>query len=144
MNPERAQFCYCRLNFLPVITCLYTARTGERRSYRQRTLKTASIFALRRASMAEGALEVEAMSGSSGATGSGVTGGGGGGDLTAAQLEGQLDLHVDGNRSELLLVEAGVASGGGQSIAATGDDDVLVAEPVLGMRMLMSSRVSTT
>ena len=60
--------------------------------------------------------------------GSGVAGAG---ELagTAAQLDGKLELHVDGS----LLEAAGAGAGA--------EDDVLVTEPVLGIRMLMSSRV---
>lgn len=63
--------------------------------------------------------------------GSGVAGAG---ELagTAAQLDGKLELHVDGS-----LLEAAGAGGAG----AGAEDDVLVTEPVLGIRMLMSSRV---
>lgn len=92
--------------------------------------------------MAEGALEVETISSArSGGTrvGSGTTSGGGTareGMEIPAQMDGHLELHVDDNRGELLLVESG--AGGVQS----GEGDELVTEPVLGMRMLMSSRVS--
>jgi poly(rC)-binding protein 2/3/4 len=88
--------------------------------------------------MAEGALEVETLSSAElGAGGGGASGGGSGAagsetDLPA-QLEGQVDLHVDESR-DLVLGAAGVQSGEME----TGDE--MVTEPVLGMRMLMSSR----
>jgi hypothetical protein len=91
--------------------------------------------------MAEGALEVETLSSAElGAGGGGASGGGSGAagsetDLPA-QLEGQVDLHVDESR-DLVLGAAGVQSGEME----TGDE--MVTEPVLGMRMLMSSRVSS-
>lgn len=66
----------------------------------------------------------------------------GGGGSSAGDMElpdGQLELHVDANRGELLLVE----QGGGGGVQST-EEDGLVTEPVLGIRMLMSSRVSIT
>ena len=92
--------------------------------------------------MAEGALEVETLSNTelgAGGIGSGGTGGAGGGSGAAgevelpAQLDGQVDLHVDSGR-ELMLGATGVQSG-------EMEGDEIVTEPVLGMRMLMSSRV---
>ena len=70
--------------------------------------------------MAEGALEVEMSTGMSGE------------GERAAQLDGPLELHVDGGH-ELELPE-GVVPGS--------EGDGMVTEPVLGIRMLMSSRVS--
>ena len=112
-------------------------KTAVRNCKAQRERERESSFAA--SPMAEGALEVETMS----CPRSGGTGGGSGGGGPAregmelpAQLDGQLELHVDDNRSDLLLVEPG--SGGVQSA----EEDGLVTEPVLGMRMLMSSRVS--
>ena len=65
---------------------------------------------------------------------SGSGGGGGAGEIELpAQLDGQLELHVEANR-ELLLVEGAGLQGG-----EAGEE--MVTEPVLGMRMLMSSRV---
>lgn len=79
--------------------------------------------------MAEGAIEVDTLSSSAELSASG----GAGEDMELpAQLEGQLELHVDPGR-DLLFVEGGTVQGG---------EDGMVTEPVLGMRMLMSSRVS--
>ena len=66
--------------------------------------------------------------------------GGGEGGEEAGELAGQL---VDGQLELRVADETARAGGGGQSAAAVGggEDDVLVTEPVLGMRMLMSSRV---
>jgi hypothetical protein len=60
-----------------------------------------------------------------------------GGELSGAggQLDGKLELHVDGS----LLV--GEDAAGAEAAGAGMEDDVLVTEPVLGIRMLMSSRV---
>ena len=71
---------------------------------------------------------------STGASSVGMSAGVVGGELSGAggQLDGDLELHVDGS----LLVEEDAAGAG-----AAGEDDVLVTEPVLGIRMLMSSRV---
>jgi hypothetical protein len=59
-----------------------------------------------------------------------------GGELSGAggQLDGKLELHVDGS----LLV--GEDAAGAEAAGAGMEDDVLVTEPVLGIRMLMSSR----
>ena len=96
--------------------------------------------------MAEGLLGMENIGSSCAATSTGAPSAVGspgvvGGELTGAggggQLDGKLELHVDGS---LLVGEPGGAGAGG---AGTGvEDDVLVTEPVLGIRMLMSSRVS--
>lgn len=79
--------------------------------------------------MAEGAIEVDTLSSSAEL---GASGGAGEDMELPAQLEGQLELHVDPGR-DLLFVEGGTVQGG---------EDGMVTEPVLGMRMLMSSRVS--
>ncbi|CAI8057529.1 Poly(rC)-binding protein 4 [Geodia barretti] len=70
---------------------------------------------------------------STGASSVGMSAGVVGGELSGAggQLDGDLELHVDGS----LLVGEDAAGAG-----AAGEDDVLVTEPVLGIRMLMSSR----
>lgn len=79
--------------------------------------------------MAEGAIEVDTLSSSAELSASG----GAGEEMELpAQLEGQLELHVDPSR-DLLFVEGGTVQG---------SEDGMVTEPVLGMRMLMSSRVS--
>lgn len=79
--------------------------------------------------MAEGAVEVDTLSSSAELSASG----GAGEDMELpAQLDGQLELHVDPNR-DLLFVEGGNVQS---------SEDGIVTEPVLGMRMLMSSRVS--
>lgn len=77
--------------------------------------------------MAEGAVEVDTLSSSAELSASG----GAGEDMELpAQLDGQLELHVDPNR-DLLFVEGGNVQS---------SEDGIVTEPVLGMRMLMSSR----
>ena len=86
--------------------------------------------------MAEGALEVEEMSGME------LSGGVGGGGVArerelAAQMDGPLELHVDSAHREMELVEETGALQAGEL-----EGDGMVTEPVLGMRMLMSSRVS--
>ena len=94
--------------------------------------------------MAEGALEVETLSSTELGAG-GIGGGGAGGGSGAAeageaelpaQLDGQVDLHVDSGR-DLMLGATGVQSG-------EMEGDEIVTEPVLGMRMLMSSRVRSS
>ena len=52
-------------------------------------------------------------------------------------LDGQLELRADGNAGS-----GGAPGRPGGAATGGGEDDVLVTEPVLGMRMLMSSRVS--
>lgn len=82
--------------------------------------------------MAEGAVEVDTLSSAE----LSASGGAAGGDMDLpAQLENELELHVDANR-DVLLVEGGSAQSGEMEV------DGIVTEPVLGMRMLMSSRVS--
>lgn len=83
--------------------------------------------------MAEGAVEVDTLS-SAELSASGGAAAGGDMDLPA-QLDNQLELHVDANR-DLLLVEGSSVQNSEMEV------DGIVTEPVLGMRMLMSSRVS--
>lgn len=66
----------------------------------------------------------------------------GGGAVTAAAAVQLDDLQVDGT---LLVGGAGAPGGGRVSGGAVGggaEDEVLVTEPVLGIRVLMSSRVN--